>query len=325
MSETIRFYKYKELFNSRRVLSKETLLKELEISPATLKRDLAKFRDQMNTPIVFDKELRGYKLDKSTDRVELPGLFLSQEEILGLLTIQNMIQQLEPGLIGSKLKPLRQRLNSILQSQGLDSDQLSQRVREVHAGKRRLELKHFEAVALATLERKRLRIRHYNRQTDKHVDREISPQQLVHYRDNWYVDAKCHLRKDVRSFAIDAIEACEILDKSADELNTEVLREKLGATYGIFGGEPKDWAVLKFTKERARWVQFEEWHPKQRKTLHIDGSLTLEVPYSDERELLGDVLRYGSEVEVISPLVFRNKVEKALVDSIRNLNIACKG
>lgn len=314
MSETIRFYKYKELFNAYKVVSKDILLQKLEISPATLKRDIAKFRDQMNTPIVYDRDLGGYRLDKSSDSTELPGLFLSQEEILGLLTIQNMIQQLEPSLLGPKLKPLRQRLNSILQSQGVDAEQLSQRVRMVHAGKRRMELRHFQAVAQATLERKRLRIRHYNRQTDKHVDRDISPQQLVHYRDNWYVDAKCHLRKDVRSFAIDAIEACEVLDVAADELNTEVLREKLGATYGIFGGEPKDWAVLKFTKERARWVQFEEWHPQQRQTLHADGTLTLEVPYADERELVSDVLRCGRDVQVIGPASLKKSLKSQLHD-----------
>jgi predicted DNA-binding transcriptional regulator YafY len=37
------------------------------------------------------------------------------------------------------------------------------------------------------------------------TEREVSPQRLVHYRDNWYLDAWCHLREDVRSFSIDAI------------------------------------------------------------------------------------------------------------------------
>ncbi len=30
-----------------------------------------------------------------------------------------------------------------------------------------------------------------------------------------------------------------------------------------------------------------------------DGSIELEIPYSDERELIGDVLRFGADVRVL--------------------------
>jgi predicted DNA-binding transcriptional regulator YafY len=48
-------------------------------------------------------------------------------------------------------------------------------------------------------------------------------------------------------------------------------------------------------------VQHEEWHPEQKGTLKADGSYLLELPYSDERELLGDILRYGADVRVLGP------------------------
>jgi len=58
---------------------------------------------------------------------------------------------------------------------------------------------------------------------------------------------------------------------------------------------------LKFSSVRARWVQAEEWHPEQKGMVNKDGTYTLEFPYSDERELLGDILRFGSDVEVLAP------------------------
>jgi predicted DNA-binding transcriptional regulator YafY len=82
--------------------------------------------------------------------------------------------------------------------------------------------------------------------------------------------------------------------------------------YGIFGGEAKNWAKLKFTPERARWVQFEEWHHDQKGTLHKEGSYTLEIPYSDERELMADILRFGADVEVIEPKSLRRNVSLAI-------------
>jgi len=145
------------------------------------------------------------------------------------------------------------------------------------------------------------------------VERDISPQQLVHYRDNWYVDAWCHLRREVRSFAVDAITQADALTAAAKELDAAQLRLVMQSGYGIFGGQASDWAKLKFSAERARWVQHEQWHPEQRGTLHTDGSYTLELPYADDRELIGDILRHGSEVEVILPkgLVKNIKVQLA--------------
>ena len=244
MSEIDRLYSYRTLLTGRRAVPREEILTKLEISPATFKRDLAKLRDRLNIPVVFDRDLGGYRLDNNENRQELPGLWFSQDEIFALLTIQNMLEQLEPGLLAPKLKPLKQRLDDMLIGQGLSSEALTQRVRLVHAGKRRLKLKCFELVARATLERKQIKIQHYNRQSGETVERTISPQQLVHYRDNWYVDAWCHLRKQVRSFAIDAISSCEQLDVDAKELDAEQLRKTMQSGYGIFGGEAISTAKL---------------------------------------------------------------------------------
>lgn len=308
MSEIDRLYSYRTLLTGRRAVPRHEILSKLEISLATFKRDLAKLRDRLNIPIVFDRDLGGYKLEIADSREELPGLWFSQEEILALLTIQNMIGQLEPGILGPKLKPLQKRLDDMLTSQGLSSQTLAQRVRLVHAGKRSLQLKCFEIVAKATLERLQLKITHFNRQSGEKLQRVISPQQLIHYRDNWYVDAWCHLRKGLRSFAIDAIAECELLEEDAKEFDPEMVRENMQDGYGIFGGKVKDWAKLKFSPERSRWVQFEEWHPDQRKEIRSDGSVVMEIPYSDEREILGDILRHGSDVEVISPPTLRTSV-----------------
>ena len=312
MSEIDRLYSYRTLLTGRRAVPRDEILQKLEISLATLKRDLSKLRDRLNFPVVFDRDLGGYRLDITDTRQELPGLWFSQDEVLALLTIQNMLEQLEPGLLGPKLKPLQKRLDEMLIGQGMSAETLSQRVRVVHAGKRNLKLKCFEQIAHSTLHRKQIKVQHYNRQTDKTVERIISPQQLVHYRDNWYVDAWCHLRKEVRSFSVDAITDSEQLADDAKELDAEQLRKSMQGGYGIFGGQVKDWAKLKFTPERARWVKHEEWHPNQKGYDESDGSFVLEIPYSDERELVGDIMKHGSHVTVVSPKKLREIVRNEL-------------
>jgi predicted DNA-binding transcriptional regulator YafY len=309
MAQFDRVYQYKAIFSRKRAISKQSLLAELEISEATFKRDLDKMRDFYNYDIVYDRFDNTYKLQNEDQSYELPGLVFNQSELLALLTIQNMITELEPGLLGPKLQPLQERLTDLLTTQGLDSASLTKRVRAVHAGKRRLELKCFQSLAQATLERKKVRAHHYNRQRDETTDRVISPQQLVHYRDNWYVDAWCHLRNKLQSFSVDAITHCEILDEAAKEVSQKDIKVIMQSGYGIFGGEANHWAKLKFNAVRARWVQAEEWHPEQKGTVNSDGTYTLEIPYSDDRELLGDILRYGADVEVLGPKSLRESVK----------------
>ena len=81
--------------------------------------------------------------------------------------------------------------------------------------------------------------------------------------------------------------------------------------YGIFGGAPKAWAVLQFTPERARWVRGEQWHPLQESRDEADGSYVLSVPYSDEREILGDILKFGADLVVMAPVDLKRKVHQA--------------
>ena len=140
----------------------------------------------------------------------------------------------------------------------------------------------------------------------------MSPQRLVHYRDNWYLDAYCHLREDLRSFAVDAIREATLFETKAREVAKAELDEYLKSGYGIFAGREVEWASLKFTPQAARWVASQTWHSSQRTRFESDGSYVLEVPYADDRELVMEILKFGPDVEVISPLHLRGKVKQRL-------------
>jgi len=43
-----------------------------------------------------------------------------------------------------------------------------------------------------------------------------------------------------------------------------------------------------------------------------DGYYLLEIPYSDDRELLMDILKHGADVEVLSPKSLRIKAQEQL-------------
>ena len=177
---------------------------------------------------------------------------------------------------------------------------------------RPVEPKHFHTVSEATLGRRRIRIRYQSRSKDTCTDRDVSPQRLVFYRGNWYLDSWCHLRKDLRSFAVDAMLKAELLDERAREIAEEALDAHLGAGYGIFAGPASQVAVLRFEPEAARWVSREIWHANQASTVESSGHLVLTVPYAQEQELVMDVLRHGDQVEVLEPKSLRELVKSRL-------------
>jgi predicted DNA-binding transcriptional regulator YafY len=311
MDRLERFYKIQQLLEAKRTVKVETFLDELGVSLATFKRDLEYMRDRFHAPIIWDRDARGYRFDaplKDAPRFELPGLWFNADEVRALLTMQQLLANLQPGLLEPHIQPLLARLRSLLDVGEHSAEEVERRVRIVHVGARSLNLPHFQLVATAVLKRQRVWIRYRGRSRDDETEREISPQRLVHYRDNWYVDAWCHLREDIRSFAVDAILAAAPVDKKAKAVPDRELDEVLAAGYGIFSGRKTTWARLRFTPERARWVAAEQWHPRQRAAFDAEGYYVLEVPYSDERELVMDILRHGPHVQVVEPESLRQAV-----------------
>lgn len=315
MDRTERFYRIDQLLQERKLASFEQIQEALGVSRATVKRDLQYLRDRFSAPIVYDRLAGGYRFEqqgKYDPKYELPGLWFNASEIYALLMMQNLLEEVQPGLLGPHIAPLQSRLKSLLGSRDDAPEDIARRIRILHATKRTADFKFFEVLAAALLKRRRLRIRHWNRASGSETEREVSPQRLIYYRGNWYLDCWCHLRDGVRSFAVDAIRHAALLDSPAREVPKGELDAVLGAGYGIFSGKKIAWAKLRFTPDRARWVAAEQWHPDQKAAVEPDGHYLLEIPYSNPTELVMDILRHGAGVEVLGPPALRQRIREEI-------------
>lgn len=318
MDRTERLYRIDRLLQERTLVSLQVFLDELEVSLATFKRDLEYLRDRLNAPIIWDRDAGGYRFDKSVAGIkyELPGLWFNAAEIHALLTMQQLLTSLGPGLLTPHIEPLLTRLRMLLDSEDVPVDTFERRVRIQSLNARTYEPEHFLPVVTAVLQRKRLVIDHYNRSRNEIVRREISPQRLNHYQENWYLDAWCHLRNEIRRFSLDSLRAVWLEKEAATEILDVDLREALDSGYGIFSGSQLEWAELKFSSERARWVSKEIWHPDQKSWFADDGTYHLQIPYSDPRELSMNILRHIPEVMVVSPATLKKMIVERLRKAI---------
>ncbi len=313
MDRTERFYKIEKLLRQRKLASFAVLQAELEVSRSTLKRDLDYLRTRLNAPIEWNREAGGYRLVEIAGSAEaaheLPGLWFSSTEIHALLTMQHLLTGLDTGgLLTPHVAPLMERLSALLGSANNDAQEVRRRVRIIALANRQVRPGHFQTVGSALLQRKRLALTYAARGSGQTTEREVSPLRLVHYRENWYLDAWCHLRRGLRNFAVDAISSAYLLESPAKEVNDATLDATFAPSYGIFSGGRVQWARLQFTPERARWVAHEQWHPQQQGQLQADGSYLLRLPYADHRELIMDILKHGAHCEVLGPPGLRRAV-----------------
>jgi predicted DNA-binding transcriptional regulator YafY len=295
---------------------------ELGCSRATVYRDLAFLRDGLMAPVSGDGEA-GFRYDtQHGERFELPGLWLSSEELHALLAAQQLLARTGGGVLSSALAPLQQRIEKLLDEHAgtkpADGKPAAskrwplERVRVIPHRTRRMDERAFRVVASGVLERRPLAFDYRARSTDEKTRRTVSPQRLTHYRDNWYLDAWDHDREALRSFSVDRMGGARLLDGVARDVDEAELDAHLAGSYGIFSGPPKGWATILFSAKAARWVADEHWHSQQQGRFLADGRYELKLPYSASRELLMDVLHYGSDAEIVEPPVLREQARALL-------------
>lgn len=290
------------------------IMEQLECAKSTAKRLIYKMRLYLDAPIEYHREQNGYFYDdsKSGYAYELPGLWFNTSELHALLTTQALLEKVDPGIYSRQLSPLKKRIESLLEHTGETHDEINKRIRILAIAQRKFNDQVFRHITSAVLQRKKLNIIYADRQQDTAMQRIVSPQRLTHYRYNWYLDTWCHLRKEFRTFAVERISHARVENKVAKKFSEKQLNDYFASAFGIFSGSAKHIAILHFSAERARWVAEEQWHPQQKSKWLEDGSYQLCIPYGNPTELIMDILKYGSDVEVIKPAALRNAVTRKI-------------
>ena len=297
-----RIYALHEILRSRATaVCTGDLMETLRCSRSTLHRTIKHLKDDLGAPI-SNAPGRGYFYDRSKGVFELPGLWFGSDELAALLVMDHLVAHIQPGLLQGHIEPLRNRLRELLSAGTRKGEPFpTHRIRILRAHGRTLSNAQFIPVATAVVERRRLSFRYEARTTGVPTQREVSPQRLVYYRDQWYADGWDEAKDALRTFALDRMQDVDVLDEPARDVPDAQLDAALTPGYGVFAGDAPHQAQLLFSVDRARWVADEAWHPDQVGKFREDGRYELAVPYSDARELVGEILRHGPDVVVLGP------------------------
>lgn len=311
MNRAERIFRIHGLLCAKKPVTAQHLAAETGNSISSIKRDIEYMRDCMKAPIVYDRSENCYGYDPKAPEFELPGLWFNASELYALLATEQLLESVQPGFLTRYIGPLKARIRTLLEYSGHSADTVASRVKLIAVARRTINEDLFGQIASAVMQPCILRMSYHGRETNQLTQRRVHPGLMLHYRGNWYLIAYCELKQDLRFFSLDRIRQPVNTGEPARQIDEKQLERYIHASFGIFTGEAKAWAVLRFNAMASRWVADEQWHPDQIGQWR-GPEYELQIPYSDTRELLMEILKYGPDVEVLAPEGLRAAVAERL-------------
>lgn len=285
-----------------------------EIAPKTAQRSIDHFRDRLRAPLEYDQSNKGYFYTDPT--FQLPVIRISEEELLALLISRKLITEASAGSLADELGSVSKRLSSLLAAnlpgRAKPEDAFSFRWKNINP----TDPLTFKLVTSALLQGKLFTFCYCSPTASNCTMRTVEPHHMVNYMGNWHLIAFCHLRSEWRDFVLGRMTLCQVEGGAFQIRDKEEWQPYLQNTFGIFQNKESFNVVLRFTPERSRWIKGEIWHEGQSEEVMDDGSLVLAIPASHEAEIMMEILKHGSHVEVLAPGWLKEKVVKEIKDAV---------
>ena len=287
-----------------------------ELTVKSAQRNIDHFRDRLRAPLEYEKSHKGYYYTDPT--FQLPIIRISEEELLALLISRKLISEASAGSLADELGSVSQRLSTLLAAnlpgKARPEDAFSFRWKNISPTDPLI----FKIVTSALLQGKQLTFCYYSPSDSNCTMRTVEPHHMVNYMGNWHLIAFCRLRNDWRDFVVGRMTLCSVEGTAFKIRDKEEWQPFLQNTFGIFQNRKSFNVVLRFTPERSRWIKGEVWHEAQTEIIQEDGSLVRTIPASHEAEIMMEILKHGSHVEVLEPEWLKEKVIQEMKDAVNN-------
>jgi predicted DNA-binding transcriptional regulator YafY len=265
-------------------------------------------------PLHSDPDDRGQRwklMDGSKSNVPLP---LTMTELMSLHMSRDILKVFEGTIFQESIESLFDKVTVTLPPETLRFlDNISGRLGVGFGAKK--DFSAFKEIIAqmseATAQLARVEISYKALSTGEETKRVVDPYQVWAMNGCFYLIGHCHLRDEIRTFAMDRITSLTVL-KDSFHLPTDFsLDDYLKTAFRMMRGNPEVIEVW-FRPSAAQVVKERIWHPTQEIREQDDGSVvvTLEVPIN--YEVISWILGFGAAAEVLSPPALKKRFVKEL-------------
>jgi predicted DNA-binding transcriptional regulator YafY len=281
---------------------------DLDCTVRTIWRDLSVLQDA-GFPIYNDPGADGrrsvWRVREEFKRA-LP-LKLTLAELAALVMSRELLAPLGASVLGPAVTAAHDKITAVLSRDAralLDQMRQTVGVRLVGAKLQAPAADYMSKLQTALSERRQARIRYYSYSTDRETERTVEPYHVTYFNGGLYLVGYCHLRKDLRIFAVERMRALDVLRTRfmppADFDAARYLNNALGILRG-------DLVMVRvaFFPSVARYIRERLWHPSQQFRDLSDGRLEVVLNVADTLEVRRWILGYGVQAEILEPASLR--------------------
>jgi predicted DNA-binding transcriptional regulator YafY len=225
-----------------------------------------------------------------------------------------MLKDISGGSIGHEISSVVDKITNILKKHSVAADHIddafSFQLIEYSPAPEAV----FKAVLEGCLKKKCLSFTYYSPATEEKSERTVEPYHFFNYMGTWHTIGYCHLRNDVRDFALSRISDAKVLTKSFKTPADFDFKKYFLSTFGLYKGKTTKEVVLRFTPEKSKWIKDQIWHKDQKTRLLKDGSLEISFPVSDFSEIKREILKHGDAMTVIKPEGLRELIKSEAIN-----------
>lgn len=275
----------------------------------TIRRDLEAL-EQVGFPIVnerVDGRVRWRLMDGFR---HVPAMGFSPTELMALVISLALLKPLEGTHIQAALDSALKKAAVALPSASREYVQHLQGVFAVGLGPHKTYRHHLETINRLTQaidKHRTVQVRYVSASRGRLTRREIDPYRLWYASGGLYLVGHCHLRNEVRMFAVERIRSVTLTDHPYQMPLGFDLEAYVQDALTVMRG-PRIEVELLFDKATAAWAKDRVWHPSQVTKPLKDGRLRMTLTVADTRELVGWVLSFGRGVQVVRPDTLRAAV-----------------
>lgn len=305
---------------SGRLANCSTMATELGVTRKTILRDLDYLRHNRHAPIAYDGQRWGYYYTEAS--YVLPSLHLNEGDLLGMVMGRKLLEQYQNTPLHSHLATTFNKITQSLPKKvTIDSAWVDNRVTIIPDNPTTIDPAIWNTVAQALQQERSLTIVHQKPDAQQPRRRTVDPYHLTGFQGGWYLIGHCHLRGEVRFFALSRISEASMTTErfypDPDFDYTGFIQNFIQSNFGIIRGEKHHTVRLRFTSKARPYVQERIWQEGQKMEVEDNGSLLLTLAATDLLEITRWILSWGADVRVLEPPELVEEVRSALLATER--------
>jgi proteasome accessory factor B len=169
----------------------------------------------------------------------------------------------------------------------------------------------------AISEEYRVKMRYFSVHSQKRKEYVLDPYRLMYFRGGLYLFGYVKEYKQIRTFAIERIEAIEKLHERFEKPSDFSVESYLESSFGLVKEDPFDVEIV-FGSDVAEYVRSRIWHPSQQCREIEQGRIRMKLHVGGEFELVSWIMSFGASADVISPERLRRRVQSELARALEN-------